>query len=76
MKDVFDGMTDFSWADASNVATKLNEMFLGWQNIQDATVGAASTILQHFNFTPSADTNMFRNRTNLTDYNTINANWK
>lgn len=76
MKDVFDGMSDFSWITAANAAQKVNEMFSKNPYLTDGTIGAASTILQHFNFDPASDTNMFANRTNLTDYATINANWK
>jgi len=76
MADVFDGMTDFSWATAANANSVLGSMFAFNGNSADLTVGSASTILQHFNFTPNNDTNMFRGRVNLTDYVTINDNWK
>lgn len=76
MADVFDGMTDFSWATAANANSVLGSMFSFSRNAADLTVGSASTILQHFNFVPNSDTNMFRDRVNLTDYATINDNWK
>lgn len=76
MADVFDGMTDFSWATAANAEPVLRSMFAFSRNATDLTVGAASTILQHFNFVPDARTYMFRDRVNLTDYATINDNWK
>lgn len=76
MADVFDGMTDFSWATAANASSALGSMFSFNRNVADLTVGSASTILQHFNFTPNNDTNMFKDRVNLTDYATINDNWK
>lgn len=76
MKDVFSGMTNFSWATANNVNSLLANMFAGSRYFTDGTVGSASTILQHFPFNPASDTNMFAYKTSLTDYNTINANWK
>lgn len=80
LNDPFYGMTDFSWASASDT-TALTSMFQtgnrngGRQRYQWLT-GSASTVLQHFNFTPASDTNMFQWQDQLTDYSTINANWK
>lgn len=75
--DVFDGMTNFSWATAVNAQQLFRAMFsVSSQNIVDASVGSASDILQHFNFVPNTRTTMFYGRTNLSDYATINANWK
>lgn len=76
IEDVFDGMSDFSWVTASSANLVLGSMFSAGNGAVDASTGSASTILQHFNFTPDRGTNMFQNRTNLTDYATINANWK
>lgn len=76
MADVFDGMTDFSWATAANASSALRSMFSFSRNSADLTIGSASTILQHFNFIPDARTYMFMDRVNLTDYATINDNWK
>lgn len=77
VEDIFDGMSDFSWVTAASANSVFYSMFeVGNGGAVDASTGSASTILQHFNFTPDRDTNMFQNRTNLTDYNTINANWK
>lgn len=77
VEDIFDGMSDFSWVTAASANLVFYSMFgKGNGGTADASTGSASTILQHFNFTPDRDTNMFLNRTNLTDYNTINANWK
>lgn len=75
--DIFDGMVDFSWANASN-ANQMFRIMLAKSNasINDASVGNASDILQHFNFIPNQRTSMFYGRTNLTDYATINDNWK
>ena len=72
-------MSDFSWATANNASSLFDSMF--YQVYVDTVhyphiSGQASTILQHFNFTPASDTNMFQNQTSLTDYATINANWK
>lgn len=80
VNDPFDGMSYFGWADATT-ANKRLPYFYGIEDYlaiysTDASVGSASTILQHFNFTPNTDTNMFKNRVGLTDYNTINDNWK
>lgn len=77
LEDVFDGMSSFSWIDSSNAATIIGYMFSRRTSAQQPLYnGSASTVLQHFNFTPNSDTNMFQNQTNLTDYATINANWK
>lgn len=77
LEDVFDGMSDFSWVDSSNAANRIGYMFSRRLSAQQPLFnGSANTVLQHFNFTPDSDTNMFQNQTNLTDYNTINANWK
>lgn len=77
LNDPFDGMSDFSWASASNTAP-INNMFAtgGHYSRYSWLSGSASTVLQHFNFTPNSDTNMFQSQDQLTDYATINANWK
>ena len=80
LNDVFDGMPSFNWASASNAYTNLGRTFAGYR--RGSTVkgieltGSASTILQHFNFTPTNDAQTFFNQTQLTDYATINDNWK
>lgn len=74
--DVFDGMTDFSWATVANAASVFNQMFWSKSGGGPLFTGNASDILQHFNFTPDTDTNMFAGQVNLSDYATINANWK
>lgn len=76
--DVFDGMTNFSWADASNASTVLLAMFrlANFYGAYDSSTGNASDILQHFNFIPNARTQMFENRVGLSDYATIDAKWK
>ena len=80
LEDVFDGMADFSWATAANANQWFNNMFRlvlsGSSGLSDRTIGSASTILQHFQFTPNSNTSMFTGRKNLTDYNTIDAKWK
>ena len=77
LEDVFYGMSDFSWATSQNANSVLGSMFSQYSYvIVDVTSGSASTILQHFNFIPSTRTSMFRLRTNLLDYSTINDNWK
>ena len=83
LNDPFDGMTDFTWASASDI-TALKYMF-GSNEYSPGSVtnvyqpildGSASTVLQHFNFTPASDTDMFLNQKFLTDYSTIANNWK
>lgn len=74
--DIFQGMSDFSWATAANASSVFNGMFNTQNGGGTKLVGSASTILQHFNFIPNADTNMFYNQVNLTDYATIDNNWK
>lgn len=75
--DIFDGMTNFSWATAANAQQLFSSMFkVAVQFIVDASTGSASDILQHFNFVPDQRTTMFLGRTGLTDYATIDNNWK
>ena len=79
LKDPFANMTDFSWVNASNASTQLFAMFQRFAGLGGRgtyLTGSASTVLQHFNFTPTNYTRMFQGQTLLTDYNTINANWK
>lgn len=76
LEDIFSGMNDFSWVTADSANRVFYGMFQNGSNTVDASTGSASAILQHFNFTPTNRTYMFENRTNLTDYSTINANWK
>ena len=74
--DIFQGMSDFSWATAANANSVFYGMFHSRNGGGTKLVGSASTVLQHFNFIPNADTDMFYNQTNLTDYATIDNNWK
>ncbi len=77
LKDIFYGMTDFSWATAANASSVFEGTFrLTGVSRGTTLTGSASTILQHFNFVPNADTNMFENQTQLADYATIDNNWK
>lgn len=78
LNDPFDGMPTFAWATAANANKCLGNMFAYTYTsyYTDATVGSASTVLQHFNFVPTSDTNMFYFRSGLTDYATIDNNWK
>jgi len=73
--DVFSGMTDFSWATADN-AVRLFPYMFGSHSAGDRSSGDINDILQHFNFIPATRTYMFVNRTGMTNYNTINVNWK
>ena len=80
LTDVFDGMSSFSWATAANVNSCLYQMFYyggaGTTTANAQLNGTANDVLQHFNFAPTNDTNMFAGQTLLTDYATINTNWK
>lgn len=83
INDPFDGMTYFGWCTAANAHQRLgyfyyldDSLVTSYRNFVDQSVGSASTILQHFNYDPTNRTSAFRNRAGLTDYATINANWK
>lgn len=77
INDVFDGMSDFTWATAANASSVFQLMYANTNTSnRPKYTGNASTILQHFNFDPTADTNMFRYQDLLADYATINDNWK
>lgn len=78
LEDAFYGMQDFSWLRANNAHSMVQFMFkASSQQVADLHLtGSASTILQHFNFTPTNDTGMFEHQIILTDYATINNNWK
>lgn len=75
LNDVFQG-NSMAWATETAVNTKniFYQMFRG--NYDNYTDGAASTIIGRFDFTPSNRTLMFYERINLSDYNSINVNWK
>ena len=72
--DIFAGMPSFSWATADNASSTLGYML--YTGVGSFLTGSASTILQHFPFTPTARTYMFQNQNELSDYETINDNWK
>lgn len=77
VEDPFDGMTDFTWVDASSAPTKLYATFASTSSTAyEHSVGTAASILAHFNFTPTTTAQTFRNRTGLSDYATIPTNWK
>lgn len=78
LKDPFYGMVDFSWATASTINKYIFGMFetRQWPGYNYRLSGSASTVLQHFNFDPASRSEMFANQDQLTDYNTINTNWK
>ena len=72
--DIFAGMPSFSWATADNASSALGYML--YTGVGSFLTGSASTILQHFPFTPTSRTYMFQNQNELSDYETINDNWK
>lgn len=76
LQDVFAGMPNMDWVNAytANGDSVLAQTFStragAW------LTGEANTVLKHFNFTPSGRTNMFMLQENLSDYETIDINWK
>lgn len=88
LNDPFDGMTDFSWASASETVNQsaIWAMFRSYDSSSYPDInrlsytptltGSASTVLQHFNFTPNVRLETFENQKLLTDYSTIANNWK
>ena len=78
LNDVFDGMPSYNFATQANVDDGLvTGMFAPtYGNGFNYLDGSASTVLQHFPFDPTIRTYMFNGQDRLTDYATINANWK
>ena len=74
LSDVFSNTTGSTWISRSTAASILISTFSATSTPH--LTGRANTVLSHFRFTPDSDTNMFRNQTKLSDYRTINTNWK
>lgn len=78
LNDFFDGMPSYNFATQANVDDGLvtgmfAPLYGSGYNFLD---GSASTVLQHFPFDPTIRTYMLNGQNRLTDYATINANWK
>lgn len=73
IEDVFAGMPSFNWYTGTSANNGPAYMFAATGSGRYS--GSASTILQHFS-TPSVDYNTFAKQDQLTDYATIDTNWK